>query len=53
MMKLFTIAGAALGGWLGWDIGLLEGTTIAFIISSIGSIAGVVAGWWIVWRYLE
>lgn len=53
MMRLATIAGATLGGWFGWDLGQPVGFGTAFLLSSVGSIAGVVGGWWLVRRFLE
>ncbi|WP_156885184.1 hypothetical protein [Acidihalobacter ferrooxydans] len=53
MMRLATFTGAALGGWAGWDLGQPVGIGTAFLISAIGSIAGVVGGWWLVRRYFE
>ncbi|WP_455383853.1 hypothetical protein [Acidihalobacter prosperus] len=53
MMRLFTLGGATLGGWAGWALGQPAGMGTAFLLSSVGSIAGVVAGWWTVRRFLE
>lgn len=53
MMRLFTMAGATLGGWVGWDLGQPEGNGLAFALSSVGTLAGVLLGWWLVRRYLE
>ncbi len=41
MMASVTIFGG-LGWWLGEDIGMMT----AFMISTVGSLVGVVAGWW-------
>lgn len=53
MMRIFTLGGATLGGWAGWTLGQPVGMGTAFLLSSAGSVAGVVAGWWAVRRFLE
>lgn len=53
MMKLMQVIGATVGGWAGWDIGQPGGTGLAFAISSLGSVLGVIPGWWLVRRYLD
>lgn len=42
--KLFAFLGANLGGWLGWWLGAHVGTMTAFVVSMIGTGAGVYAG---------
>ena len=53
MMRIFTLGGATLGGWAGWSLGQPVGMGMAFLLSSAGSVAGVIAGWWAVRRFLE
>ncbi|WP_156782786.1 hypothetical protein [Acidihalobacter yilgarnensis] len=53
MMRLATMGGATLGSWLGWDLGQPDGTGLAIALSSVGTVAGVILGWWLVRRYLE
>lgn len=45
MNKLCTFGGAAVGGYAGWFLGQQFGWGIAFLLSAIGSIAGVYLGW--------
>ena len=47
MIKLFIWIGVFVGGWAGWFLGDLIGFEFfgCFMISSIGSIAGVFIGW--------
>lgn len=53
MMRLLTLTGATLGGWAGWALGQPVGIGTAFLLSAIGSVAGVFVGWWAVRRFLE
>lgn len=53
MTRLFTLLGATFGGWAGWALGQPAGMGAAFLLSAVGSVAGVVAGWWAVRRFLE
>ncbi len=50
MIRLFALIFASLGGWVGWVLAQPMGTGVAFGASSLGSIAGVVLGWWIARR---
>ncbi|MEY4938970.1 MAG: hypothetical protein RIQ93_705 [Verrucomicrobiota bacterium] len=45
--KLCIFVGAALGGYTGWGLGdgLGMGVGWAFVLSGVGSMAGVYAGW--------
>jgi hypothetical protein len=47
MTKLCIFVGTTLGGYAGWAVGdgLGLGFGWAFVLSSIGSIVGVYAGW--------
>ena len=40
-------------GWAGWWLGDKIGIWTAFILSSIGTFAGVYVGWWINQNYLD
>ena len=51
MIKLFCWIGVFVGGWLGWLLGGLLGIGWAFVLSSLGSIAGVFIGWKIASEY--
>lgn len=53
MTRLVYLIGLTIGGWAGWWLGGQFGLTVAFILSSIGSIVGVYAGWRIHRDYLE
>lgn len=44
MNKLLTLLGATIGSYAGWAIGKPAGTMTAFIVSMIGTAAGVYAG---------
>jgi hypothetical protein len=51
-MKLCIFVGVNLGGYAGWVLGEPMGMMAAFLISSLGSILGVVLGWKVARRYL-
>lgn len=54
MNKLCIFVGLTVGSYLGWWLGMrLEGFTTALILSSVGSIAGVVLGWHVNRKYLS
>lgn len=44
-MKFCIFVGINVGGAIGWSLGEQFGILTAFIISSLGSMAGVFAGW--------
>lgn len=52
-MKLCIFVGLNVGGYAGWVVGEPYGIWMAFAISSIGSIIGVIAGWKLARNYLE
>jgi hypothetical protein len=52
IMKLFIFIGVNLGGYVGWEAGEPFGMTAAFILSSLGSIGGVILGWKAARHYL-
>ena len=45
-MKLCIFVGINLGGYVGWELGDRYGTMTAFLLSGLGSMLGVIAGWW-------
>ena len=45
MNKLCIFVGLTIGSYLGWWVGAQWSMMMAFIVSSIGSLAGVYAGW--------
>ena len=52
-MKLLIFVGMTIGGYVGWAVAEQFGILIAFIVSGVGSIAGVVGGWWLARRIFE
>jgi len=52
-MKLFIFIGINVGGYVGWELGEPMGIMAAFLISSLGSILGVFAGWKVARHYLQ
>lgn len=51
-MKLLIFLGLNVGAAIGWAAGESWGITMAFVVSSLGSLVGVYAGWWLARRYL-
>ena len=51
-MKLLIFVGVNLGGFAGWEAGAPFGVMTAFLVSGLGSVIGVYAGWWTARRYL-
>ena len=45
MNKFFVFAGMVAGGWLGWALGESGGMMTAFLVSTLGSVVGVILGW--------
>lgn len=43
MAKILNLCGMCVGGWLGWVIGARVGFFTAFIVSVVGSAAGLYA----------
>ena len=41
MEKIFVILGTFVGGWIGWWVGEQMGLTTAFILSMVGTGAGL------------
>ena len=44
MTRFFTIAFAALGGWVGWKLGISVGVLTAYFSSVFGTAGGLVVG---------
>jgi hypothetical protein len=51
MMKLCNFVGTALGGYAGWFLGDRFGCGVAFVLSGVGRLAGVCAGWTVERRF--
>lgn len=51
-MKLCIFVGLNVGGYLGWMIGEPVGMMTAFLVSGLGSVLGVYAGWKVARAYL-
>jgi len=52
MKKLCIIIGIIVFGWIGWWIGAKIGFVTAYVLSTLGSMAGVYVGWRIYRDYL-
>lgn len=52
MNRLFIFVGVSVGGYAGWALGELFAWSFlaCFLLSGMGSIAGIVAGWWLARR---
>ncbi len=44
-MKLLVSVGVTVGSYAGWNLGEGFGVLAAFVISGVGSVAGVYLGW--------
>jgi len=53
MNKLCIFVGMTVFGWIGWWIGYRFGLMTGIVVSGIGSIVGVYAGWRINRDYLN
>jgi hypothetical protein len=54
MKKICMFTAITIFSYAGWAAGLkVGGVTAAFGLSFVGSVLGVVAGWWINERYFE
>jgi len=53
MVKLCILAGTTIGSYLFWYLGALCGLEFVgcFLVSSVGSLIGVYAGWKVAQRY--
>ena len=45
MKKLLIFAGMTAGGWAGWALAERFGIMTAFLVSSLGSLVGVIVAW--------
>jgi hypothetical protein len=52
IMKLCIFVGVNAGGYAGWVLGEPFGLMMAFVVSSVGSILGVILGWKVARHYL-
>lgn len=52
MKKLVIFGGMTIGGWIGWAATARFGIMIAFLVSSLGSLVGVIVGWRLVRDWL-
>ena len=55
MTRLLLFMGMTVGGYAGWWAGgsMGFGLTGTFLVSSLGSIAGVLGAWWVGREYLD
>jgi hypothetical protein len=51
-MKLCIFIGVNAGGMVGWWLGGYVGIMTAFLVSGVGSVLGVYAGWRVAREYL-
>lgn len=52
MKRICIILGIVVFGWIGWWIGAKVGFMTAYVLSTLGSMAGVYVGWRIYRDYL-
>lgn len=45
MKKLLIFVGMTVGGWIGWALTERFGIMTAFLVSSLGSLVGVIVAW--------
>jgi len=45
MKKFLIFIGMTVGGWIGWALAARFGIMTAFIVSSLGSLVGVIVTW--------
>ncbi len=53
MKKLCIFLGITIVGWIGWWLGSWVGEVTAYMLSGVGSMVGVYAGWRINRDYFE
>jgi predicted MFS family arabinose efflux permease len=53
MTRILIFIGMTVGGWIGWLVAERFGIMTAFFVSSLGSVAGVFAGWWLGRRWFS
>jgi hypothetical protein len=51
-MKLCIFVGLNIGSYIGWVLGEHVGLMTAFLVSGLGSVLGVYAGWKVAREYL-
>ena len=51
--RLMIFIGMTVGGWVGWSLGERFGIMTALLLSTLGSIGGVLLGWRIGRTYLS
>jgi hypothetical protein len=53
--RLLMFVGMSVGGYLGWWVGdyLGFGLMGTFLVSSLGSLIGIIAAWWVAVNYLD
>jgi hypothetical protein len=44
MSRFFAFIGASVGGWIGWIVGAEVGLMTAYLLSVVGTAAGVIGG---------
>jgi putative Mn2+ efflux pump MntP len=52
MRKIVMIGSVTIISWLGWKLGEDIGLMTAYMLSFVGSLVGVVVGWWFNKNYL-
>jgi len=52
MARLLIFVGGTLFGWIGWWLGTQISSTVAYIISGLGTLLGIYIGWRIHRDYL-
>jgi len=52
MARLLIFVGGTLFGWIGWWLGAQISSTVAYIISGLGTLLGIYIGWRIHRDYL-
>jgi uncharacterized protein YcfJ len=55
MNRLLMFIGMTVGGYAGWWLGECFGFGLmgAFVVSVVGSIAGIYVAWWVMTEYLS
>ena len=53
MRKLLSFVGGTIGSYAGWALGAPGGTMTAFMVSMVGTGAGIYAGYRLARRYVD
>ena len=55
MTRLLMFVGMTVGGYIGWWAGDAMGFGLmgAFLVSGVGSLAGIYVAWWVLTNYLD